>query len=110
LLGPRQFAALKPGAVFINIGRGPIVDEAALLAALQNGRIAFAALDVFREEPLPAESPFWSQPNVLINPHSASTVDSENAKLVDRFIANLGHFLAREWDQMAPQLDKQRLY
>lgn len=110
LLGAAEFAALKPGAVFVNIGRGAIVDEAALLAALQDGRIAFAALDVFREEPLPPESPFWALPNVLVNPHSASTVDTENAKIVDRFIENLGHFLAGELERMAPQLDKQRLY
>ena len=98
------------GAVFVNIGRGAIVDEAALLAALQDGRIAFAALDVFREEPLPPGSPFWALPNVLVNPHSASTVDTENAKIVDRFIANMGHFLAGNLDELAPQLDKHRLY
>jgi len=110
LLGEAEFAAIKPGAVFINIGRGTIIDESALLAALQDGRIAFAALDVFREEPLQPSSPFWEMPNVLINPHSASTVDTENAKLTDIFIRNLGHYLAGEFDQMAPQLDKQQLY
>lgn len=110
LLGPEEFAAFKPGAVFINIGRGTIVDESALLAALRDGRIAFAALDVFREEPLPPSSPFWEMPNVLINPHSASTVDTENAKLTEIFIRNLGHYLAGELDQMAPQLDKRQLY
>jgi phosphoglycerate dehydrogenase-like enzyme len=110
LLGAAELAAIKPGAVFINIGRGTIIDESALLAALQDGRIAFAALDVFREEPLPPSSPFWEMPNVLINPHSASTVDTENAKLTDIFIRNLGHYLAGEIDQMAPQLDKRQLY
>jgi phosphoglycerate dehydrogenase-like enzyme len=110
LLGPKEFAALKPGAVFINIGRGTIVDEAAMLGALRDGRIAFAALDVFREEPLPMSSPLWEMPNVLINPHSASTVDTENAKLTEIFIRNLGHYLAGEIDQMGPQLDKQQLY
>lgn len=110
LLGDAEFAALKPGAVFVNIGRGSIVDEAALLRALADGTVAFAALDVFREEPLPPDSPFWAMPNVLINPHSASTVDSENAKLVDRFVQNLGHYLRGETDAMAPLLDKARLY
>jgi phosphoglycerate dehydrogenase-like enzyme len=110
LLGPEEMAALKPGAVFINIGRGTIVDDAALERGLRSGQIAFAALDVFREEPLPAASPFWEMPNVLINPHSASTVDSENAKLTDIFIRNLGHYLAGEVDLMAPVLDKQRMY
>lgn len=110
IIGQAEFAALKPGAVFVNIGRGALIDEDALLTALQEGRIAFAALDVFREEPLPATSPFWELPNVLVNPHSASTVVTENAKLTERFIANLGHYLAGELDQLAPILDKQRLY
>jgi phosphoglycerate dehydrogenase-like enzyme len=110
LLGDAEFAVLKPGAVFVNIGRGAIVDEAALARALEEGHIAFAALDVFQTEPLPADSPFWSFPNVLVNPHSASTVDTENRKLTDRFIANLGHFLQGAVDQMAPILDKRRGY
>ena len=110
LLGAAEFAALKPGAVFVNIGRGAIVDEHALLRGLREGRIAFAALDVFREEPLPPESPFWDMPNVLINPHSASTVATENAKITELFVRNLGHYLAGELDQMSPILDKQRLY
>jgi phosphoglycerate dehydrogenase-like enzyme len=110
LLGQAEFAALKPGAVFINIGRGAIVDETALLAALQDGTVAFAALDVFRDEPLPPDSPFWTHPHVLVNPHSASTVDTENAKLVARFIENLGHYLAGDLDRLAPVLDKGRMY
>jgi phosphoglycerate dehydrogenase-like enzyme len=110
LLGAYEFAALKPGAVFVNIGRGAIVDENALLRGLREGQIAFAALDVFREEPLPADSPFWDLPNVLINPHSASTVGTENAKIAELFIRNLGHYLAGKFDQMSPILDKQRLY
>src|SRR5215213_9758927 len=110
LLGAAEFAALKPGAVFVNIGRGAIIGENALLHGLREGRIAFAALDVFREEPLALESPFWDLQNVLINPHSASTVVTENAKLTELFVRNLGHYLAGEADQMSPILDKQRLY
>jgi phosphoglycerate dehydrogenase-like enzyme len=110
LLGAAEFAALKPGAVFVNIGRGAIVDEDALLRGLREGRIAFAALDVFREEPLPPESPFWDMPNVLINPHSASTVVTENTKIADLFVRNLDHYLAGAVDQMSPVLDKRRLY
>ena len=110
LLGAAEFAALKPGAVFVNIGRGAIIDEHALLQSLSEGRIAFAALDVFREEPLPPDSPFWDMPNVLINPHSASTVATENAKIAELFVRNLGHYLAGEVDQMSPLLDKHRLY
>jgi phosphoglycerate dehydrogenase-like enzyme len=110
LLGAAEIASLKPGAVFVNIGRGAIVDENALLRSLREGRIAFAALDVFREEPLPPDSTFWDLPNVLINPHSASTVATENAKIAELFVRNLGYYLAGEVDQMSPILDKQRLY
>jgi phosphoglycerate dehydrogenase-like enzyme len=110
LMGPAEFAALKPGAVFVNIGRGTLIDEEALLQALRDGTIAFAALDVFPTEPLPVDSPLWEMPNVLVNPHSASTVDTENAKLVEVFTQNLDHYLRGELDAMAPQLDKRRLY
>ncbi|MBW3632077.1 MAG: D-2-hydroxyacid dehydrogenase [Chloroflexi bacterium] len=110
LLGEAELAALKPGAVFVNVGRGAIVDDDALLCGLRDSRIAFAALDVFREEPLPPDSPFWDTPNVLINPHSASTVVTENAKIAELFVRNLGHYLAGELGQLAPVLDKHLLY
>lgn len=110
IIDTAALASLKRGAVFVNIGRGALVDEAALLEALRDGRVGFAALDVFQKEPLSPESPFWDLPNVLINPHSASTVSSENAKLTERFIDNLRHYLARELDRLAPVLDKKRLY
>jgi phosphoglycerate dehydrogenase-like enzyme len=96
--------------VFVNIARGAVVDEAALVRALREGRIAFAALDVFREEPLPPESPLWDLPNVLINPHSASTSIAENSRITDIFIQNLRHYLAGRFEEMAPRLDMQRLY
>jgi phosphoglycerate dehydrogenase-like enzyme len=110
LIGRGELAALKPGAVLVNVARGAVVDEDALVEALRAGRIAFAALDVFRTEPLPVDSPLWDLPNVLINPHSASTADTENAKLTDLFVRNLTHYLNGELDQMAPVLDKRRLY
>lgn len=76
MFGARQFAAMKPGALFVNIGRGATVDDAALLDALHTeGRLAGAALDVFAQEPLPPESPFWDEPNVLLSPHCADVVE-----------------------------------
>jgi phosphoglycerate dehydrogenase-like enzyme len=72
LMNARSFAAMKSSALFINIGRGNLVDEPALAAALQSGQIAAAVLDVFRREPLPPESPLWTAPNLLITAHVAA--------------------------------------
>ncbi len=69
-LNAEAFAAMKPSAIFINLGRGPVVDEAALVEALRRGQIAGAALDVFEHEPLAADSPLWAMENVLLSPHS----------------------------------------
>ena len=110
MLDRMAFAAMKPGAVLINIARGQVVDEAALIAALSSGRIAFAGLDVAAVEPLPPGSPLWSMPNVLISPHSASTAPSENGKIVDIFIENLGHYVAGQTEKMINVLDKARMY
>ena len=96
MLGAAELALLPPGAVVINIGRGSVIDEGALIAALQAGRLGGAALDVFESEPLPPESPLWTLPNVLISPHSASTSDRENARLTDLFCDNLRRYLAGE--------------
>lgn len=96
MLGAAELALLPPGAVLINIGRGSVLDEAALIAALREGRLGGAALDVFETEPLPAESPLWTMPNVLVSPHSASTSDRENARLTDLFCDNLRRYLAGE--------------
>ena len=110
LLGAAEIAAMKPGAVLINIARGLIVDEDALIAALRDGYLAGAALDVFRKEPLPAESPIWDLPNVIFNSHSASTAEGENAKIVALFCDNLRHYLDGEIAQMHNVLDKTLLY
>jgi len=87
-----EFNALKPGAVLVNVARGGVVYEAAMIEALQDGRLSGAALDVFETEPLPAESPIWTLPNVIFSPHSASTVAAENRRIVDIFLDNLGRF------------------
>ncbi len=69
LLGEPEFRVMKPSALVMNVGRGPVIDEAALVRALQEKRLAGAALDVFEEEPLPPDHPFWDMENVLISPH-----------------------------------------
>ncbi|XVU27763.1 D-2-hydroxyacid dehydrogenase [Actinoplanes sp. CA-054009] len=96
LIGRRQLALLPGGAVLVNIARGPVVDEEALIAALESGRLAGAALDVFTAEPLPPSSPLWGMDSALVSPHSASTVATENAALTDLFIDNLSRFRAGE--------------
>lgn len=93
MIGANELAMLPDGAVFINIGRGALVDEAALVEALRAGRLLGAGLDVFQEEPLPPESPLWHMDNVIVSPHSASTSDRENARLTDLFCDNLHRFL-----------------
>lgn len=83
---------LPAGAVVVNIARGQVLDEAALVDALVEGRLGGAALDVFAVEPLPVDSPLWDLENVLVSPHSASTLASENVTLVDLFLDNLRRF------------------
>lgn len=96
LIGAAELAALGPEGILVNISRGQVVDEAALIDALQQGRLRGAVLDVFAEEPLPAGSPLWDLDNVLVTPHSASTVAAENPALVDLFVDNLERFLRQE--------------
>ena len=110
MIGARAFAAMKPGVALINIARGQVVDEEAMIANLKSGHVAFAGLDVAMVEPLPDASPLWDLPNVLISPHSASTVPSENAKIVDIFCRNLDAFLEGRPDDMINVLDKRRRY
>jgi phosphoglycerate dehydrogenase-like enzyme len=101
---------MKDGVAFVNIGRGQTVDETALIAALRSGKVAFAALDVCAVEPLPADSPLWDMPNVLISPHSASTVGRENELLAEIFCHNLRCYLDGRHDAMRNILDKARMY
>jgi glyoxylate/hydroxypyruvate reductase len=108
LIGERELRSMKRGSVLINIARGVIVDEQALIAALRDGHLGGAALDVARREPLAADSPLWDLPNVLISPHSASTADTENAKLTDLFCENLRRYL--RGDALLNVFDRERLY
>lgn len=93
MIGKKELELLKPGAYLINIARGAVIDEPALIEALRSGHLSGAALDVFDQEPLPEKSPFWEMENVLVNPHSASTSDRENERLTDLFCENLRHFV-----------------
>jgi phosphoglycerate dehydrogenase-like enzyme len=93
LVGAAELAALPAGAFVVNIARGAIIDEAALVDALASRHLGGAALDVFETEPLPATSPLWALPNVLISPHRASVVDAENGLIVDLFVDNLRRYL-----------------
>jgi phosphoglycerate dehydrogenase-like enzyme len=90
LIDARALAAMKPGAWLVNLARGRVVDEAALVAALEHGALAAAALDCFREEPLPQASPLWSFSNVLITPHTAGETRRYEDGLLDLLLENLG--------------------
>jgi phosphoglycerate dehydrogenase-like enzyme len=93
LIGAAELAAMKPTAFLINMARGGIVDQGALLAALQERRIAGAALDVFSEEPLPSNSPFWKLPNVIVTPHIGGMSMHYNERAIDLFKENLRRYL-----------------
>ncbi|MGE3873485.1 MAG: D-2-hydroxyacid dehydrogenase [Parvibaculaceae bacterium] len=92
--GVEAFAAMRPSARFINVGRGNSVDEAALLAALLENRIAGAALDVFGEEPLPQASPLWSAPNLIVTPHVSGDFKGFEAAVCSQFLDNLDRYSA----------------
>jgi phosphoglycerate dehydrogenase-like enzyme len=94
LISARELALMRPGAVLVNISRGQVVDEDALTAALSSGHLGGACLDVFETEPLPDSSPLWQLDNVIISPHSASTVTAENRLLAELFTDNLQRWLA----------------
>ena len=93
IIGPEQLALMRPTARLINVGRGQLVDEPALAAALQAGSIAGAALDVFETEPLPPNSPLWTMPNVIVSPHMSADFHGWLEALADQFFDNLDRWL-----------------
>jgi phosphoglycerate dehydrogenase-like enzyme len=88
-----RLAAMRAGAGVINVARGAVIDEPALIASLRAGHLGGAVLDVQEQEPMPADNPLWDLPNVLISPHRASIVGVENALVVDLFVDNLRRHL-----------------
>lgn len=108
LINAEVLSAVKPGAVLINLARGGIVDEAALLAALKSGLLGGAACDVFAEEPLPEDSPLWDAPNLIISPHVAGMMPGYMDRAVDVFVENLRRYLARQ--QLLNVVDWERGY
>ena len=97
LIDSRHFARIKRGAWLVNVARGQLVDAGALIAALESGALGGAALDVFAEEPLPAESPLWRAPHLLVTPHTSGFRCGHWDDAVDVFTDNLGR-----WDRGAP--------
>ncbi len=96
LIGRRELGLMKPTARLINIGRGAVVDLAALTQALQDGTIAGAGLDVYEIEPLPADHPLWNQQNAILTPHMASITDIYPGRRLEVFMDNLGRYLRGE--------------
>jgi phosphoglycerate dehydrogenase-like enzyme len=96
MIGAAEIAAMKKTAVIINVGRGPVIDEKSLIAALKEKKIRGAALDVFETEPLPANSPFFELENVLISPHSADFLPDLRERALQFFVENFDRFVKGE--------------
>jgi phosphoglycerate dehydrogenase-like enzyme len=96
LLGARELGLMKRSAVLVNMARGGVVDETALLAALRAGQIAGAGLDVFAQEPLPPDSPLWDAPNVLITPHTTPQVPDRTGRSLEMIAENIRRYRAGE--------------
>lgn len=108
LIGQAQLRAMKPTAYLLNVARGGVVDEEALITALREGWIAGAGLDVFRREPLPPESPLWDMPNVIVTPHMAGFSHRFMERATECFCENLRRYIAGE--PLLNVLDRQQGY
>lgn len=108
LIGEAEFAVMKPNAVIMNVGRGPVIDESAMIKALSTNQIRGAALDVFDHEPLPAGHPLFDLPNVLISPHSGDRVTGWLEIAVDVFLKNFERF--EKGEELMNVVDKKAGY
>lgn len=108
MLGPAEFAVMKSSAVLVNVARGRLVDDQALVAALERGQIAGAGLDAFTREPLPGDHPLWRLPNVLITPHIAPFGGDYWQAAIDLFLDNMARF--RRAEALLNVVDKVRGY
>ena len=105
MLGPQEFSRCKSGSLFVNVSRGDLVDEIALADALTSGPLAGAMIDVTACEPLAPNSPLWTVPNLWITPHMAGGTLESRARSLDRFLVNLRHFDAGQFDRMTNVVD-----
>jgi len=96
MIGKAEFQAMKPGAFFINVARGPVVDETALLEAIKSGPLGGAGLDVFEQEPLPRESEFWGLENVILTPHNSGGIRDHAKRATELFCQNLRRYIDGE--------------
>ena len=108
MIGKPQLDRMKLGAIIVNLSRGGVIDEPALIAALQSGKLGGAGLDVTETEPLPATSPLWDAPNTLITPHFTASLPDKTDRSLRVIIDNIGHF--RNGTAMRNQITKEDLY
>lgn len=106
MIDAAAIAALPKGARVINVARGEVVDEAALLDALKSGQLAGAYLDVFQAEPLAPESPLWNLPNVLVSPHNAGAARGTELRVLELFLDNLGRW--RRGEQLINEVTREK--
>ena len=108
LIGETELRAMRPTTYLINIARGRIIDQTALIRALEEGWIAGAGLDVFDPEPLPLDSKLWELPNVIISPHSSASTEVRNQRFIGLFRDNLRRYLTDK--PLLNVIDKQKGY
>jgi phosphoglycerate dehydrogenase-like enzyme len=108
MIGEHVLRRVRPGTILVNVGRGTVVDESAMIAALADGRLGFAALDVFQSEPLAPESPLWRLDNVVVSPHTAALDVDEDRKIAELFAANATRLL--DGDDLINTIDTVEFY